>query len=311
MNAPRHIYRRRRLTALGGLVAVLVAAALVAGSGGDDGETSKTAASVQETTPPELPRGGRSILPEHRVVAFYGAPQSRELGALGIGTPRGAARRLERQAREYRREDRAELPALELITVIANAHPGDDGMYRSRQSDAVIKRYLRAARRTKSLLLLDIQPGRSDFFTETTRLKKWLKEPDVGLALDPEWRVGEGEVPGQVIGHVSSREVNATSAWLEQLVAEGDLPEKLFVIHQFTDDMVDHTRLKLREGLAMVLNVDGFGGREIKRAKYRSFAREAPEFHHGFKLFYEEDTDLMTARQVLRMRPRPELVVYE
>jgi hypothetical protein len=311
VSAPQHIYWRRRLTALGGLAAVLLTAALLAGNGGDDGEPSKGVSSAQAATPPELPRGGRSVLPEHRVVAFYGAPQSRRLGALGIGTPRGAARRLARQAREYRGEDRGELPALELITVIANADPGDDGMYRARQTDAVIKRYLRAARRAKALLLLDIQPGRSDFFTETTRLEKWLKEPDVGLALDPEWRVAEGQVPGQVIGQVSSREVNATSAWLAQLVKDKGLPEKLFVIHQFTDDMVDHTRLKLREGLDMVLNVDGFGGREIKRAKYRNFARQAPDFHHGFKLFYEEDTDLMTARQVLRMRPRPELVVYE
>ena len=114
-----------------------------------------------------------------------------------------------------------------------------------------------------------------------------------------------------MIGHVAAREVNATSAWLAQLVEENDLPEKLFVIHQFTDDMVDHTGLKQPEGLAMVLNVDGFGGREVKSAKYRSFAREATEFHHGFKLFYEEDTGLMTPRQVLRLRPRPELVVYE
>jgi hypothetical protein len=310
VTAPRHIYWRRRLTALGGLAAALGAAALLAGNG-EDSDAPEPASSAQEQTPPALPRGGTSVLPEHRVVAFYGAPQSRELGALGIGTPNGAARRLAREARRYRRGDRAELPALELITVIANADPGDDGMYRSRQEDAVIRRYLRAARRAKALLLLDIQPGRSDFFTETTRLEKWLKEPDVGLALDPEWRVGEGEVPGQVIGRVSSREVNATSAWLAQLVEKEGLPEKLFVIHQFTEDMVDHTRVKLREGLDMVLNVDGFGGQEIKKAKYRSFAGEAEDFHHGFKLFYEEDTDLMTPRQVLRMRPRPSLVVYE
>jgi hypothetical protein len=310
VKAPQHIIWRRRLTALGVLAAVLVAAALLLGNGEDTPEQRQASAQEPEA-PPELPRGGRSVLPEHRVVAFYGAPQSRELGALGIGTPRGAARRLAREARRYRRNDRAELPALELITVIANAHPGDDGMYRSRQEDKVIRRYLRAARRAKALLLLDIQPGRSDFFTETTRLEKWLKQPDVGLALDPEWRVQEGEVPGQVIGQVSAREVNATSAWLAHLVEEHDLPEKLFVIHQFTDDMVDHTRLKQREGLAMVLNVDGFGGQEIKIAKYRNFAREAKEFHHGFKLFYEEDTDLMSPRQVLRMRPRPELVVYE
>jgi hypothetical protein len=244
-------------------------------------------------------------------VAYYGAPQDPQLGALGIGPPDSAVRRLERQARPYDRKRRPVLPALELITVIANADPGEDGMYRSRQEDAVIRRYLRAARRVKGLLLLDIQPGRADFFSETVRLRKWLKEPDVGLALDPEWRVSAGEVPGQVIGQVGSREVNATSAWLAQLVQRRNLPEKLFVIHQFTDDMVDHTELKQPEGLAMVLNVDGFGGREVKIAKYRNFAREAKEFIPGFKLFYEEDVNLLAPRDVMRMKPRPQLVVYE
>lgn len=311
MSEPQHVYWRRRLTVLAGLLGVVVAAALLLGNGGDDGEAQRAATDAQEADPPELPRGGVSVLPEYRVVAFYGAPQSRELGALGIGTPDGATRRLVRHARQFGRPDRPELPALELIAVIANAHPGDDGMYRARQPDKVIRRYLRAARRAKALLLLDIQPGRSDFFTETMRLKKWLKQPDVGLALDPEWRVTEGEVPGQVIGHVSSREVNATSAWLDQLVERNNLPEKLFVIHQFTDDMVDHTTLKRRARLATVLNVDGFGEQGIKKAKYRRFAREARDFHPGFKLFFEEDTNLMTPRQVMRMKPRPDLIVYE
>ena len=310
MTQPQHVYWRRRLTALAGVAGVVVAAALLSGNGGADGEPQRAANAAQEP-PPELPRGGLSVLPEHRVVAFYGAPQSRDLGALGIGTPVAAARRLVRQARDYGRRNRPELPALELIAVIANAHAGDDGMYRARQPDKVIRRYLNAARRAKALLLLDIQPGRSDFFTETTRLEKWLKQPDVGLALDPEWRVADGQIPGQVIGRVSSREVNATSAWLDQLVERNRLPEKLFVIHQFTDDMVDHTTLKRRERLATVLNVDGFGGQEIKKAKYRRFAREAREFHPGFKLFFEEDTDLMTPRQVMRMKPRPDLIVYE
>ena len=305
----RQVYRRRRLAALGAVIAPLAIAAAVMGNGDD--EKARTASQTAKPAPPELPRGGRSVFPEHRVVAFYGAPQDPQLGALGIGSPDSATRRLRRQARPYDRERRPVLPALELITVIANADPGEDGMYRSRQEDRVIRRYLRAARRAKALLLLDIQPGRADFFTETTRLRKWLKQPDVGLALDPEWRVGEGEVPGQVIGRVASREVNATSAWLAQLVADRNLPEKLFVIHQFTDDMVDHTELKLRDGLAMVLNVDGFGGREVKIAKYRNFAREAKEFIPGFKLFYEEDLNLLAPRDVMRMKPRPALVVYE
>jgi hypothetical protein len=298
------------LTLLAAVVVVLGGTFVLIGSGGDN-DPGRTAAKDKPPALAELPRGGRSILPEFRVVAYYGAPQSRELGALGIGSPQGAARRLARQAEPYARKSRPVLPALELITVIANADAGGDGTYRARQTDAVIRRYLRAARRAKALLLLDIQPGRSDFFIETTRLEKWLKQPDVSLALDPEWRVGEGEVPGQIIGQVDAREVNATSAWLAQLVQRYKLPEKLFVVHQFTDDMVDERALKEREGLAMVLNVDGFGNQAIKKAKYRDFTRQAPDAYHGLKLFYEEDTDMMRPTEVMRLKPRPFLVVYE
>jgi hypothetical protein len=310
VSQPSNIYLRRRLTLLAGCVVAVVVALVLIGSGGN-GEPRRAAAEKKPPKPLELPRGGRSILPEFRVVAYYGAPQSHELGALGIGSPDHAVRRLARQAEPYERKSRPVLPALELITVIANADPGDDGMYRARQPDAVIRRYLRAARRAKALLMLDIQPGRSDFFTETTRLRKWLKQPDVSLALDPEWRVRDGEVPGQIIGHVESREVNATSAWLAQLVARYKLPEKLFVVHQFTDDMVDERALKPREGLATVLNVDGFGSQPAKKSKYRDFTRQAPDAYHGFKLFYEEDTDMMRPPEVMRLRPRPVLVVYE
>ena len=285
--------------------------ALAAGGLSDGDEPPAKAEKAAAPKPVELPRGGRAVLPDHRVVAFYGAPQSRELGVLGIGSPDRAARRLEREAGRYATERRPVLPALELIAVIANADAGADDMYRTRQTDAVIRRYLRAARRHRMLLVLDIQPGRSDFFTETTRLERWLREPDVGLALDPEWRVTELEVPGQVIGQVDAREVNATSAWLAQLVARHDLPQKLFVVHQFTDDMVDDAQLKRRDELAMVLNADGFGTKPLKVAKYREFTRAAPSFEQGFKLFYEEDVGLMRARDVMRLRPAPDVVVYE
>jgi len=313
MGLPPRVYWQRRLALAAGLLAVVAIAALLLGSGGSDAPRP-TAAGEQAAAPPapsQLPRGGRSILPEHRVVAYYGAPQDPQLGALGIGRPDTAARRLERQAEPYGRKRRPVLPALELITVIATADDGDEGLHRTRLDDAVIRRYLRAARRAKALLLLDVQPGRSDFFTETTRLRKWLEKPDVGLALDPEWRVTGSEVPGQVIGRVSAREVNATSAWLDQLTARLDLPEKLLVIHQFTDDMVDETALKPRDNLAFVLNADGFGGRAVKRAKYHAFTRQEHGFHQGFKLFYEEDQDLMGPRDVMRLRPQPDFVVYE
>jgi len=315
VGVPDPAVQRRRLAA-GAIAGALALASATAGAlSGAGGESTPPRSQAEEPAatpePAELPRGGRSIFPRHRVVAYYGAPQDDELGALGIGTPASAARRLERQAKAYARPGRPVLPALELIAVIANADAGEDGMYRSRQPNAVIRRYLRAARRAKALLLLDVQPGASDFFTETTRLERWLREPDVSLALDPEWRVQPGQVPGQVIGSVDAREVNAVTAWLAQLAERHDLPQKLVVIHQFTDDMVDDKALKPRDGLEIVLNADGFGTRPVKKSKYDAFTRSAPGFESGFKLFYKEDVGLMTPRQVLRLRPPPDFVVYE
>jgi hypothetical protein len=306
------VFRRRRLVALAVLLAVVAAVVALLLGGGEQEPAPRKAAPEPAEKPVELPRGGRRLLPDQRIVAFYGAPQAQELGELGIGSPASAARRLERQAKAYARPGRPVLPAMELIAVVAAAHPEEDGRYNTRQDDSVIRRYLRAARRAKALLVLDIQPGRSDFFTEATRLEKWLREPDVGLALDPEWRMGPDEVPGNVIGSVEAREVNAVSAWLSRLVVRNRLPEKLFLIHQFTDDMVDDTQLRERAGLAMVLNADGFGTRELKRVKYHAFTSSPRRFFHtGFKLFYREDTHLMQPRHVLRLRPPPDVVIYE
>jgi hypothetical protein len=299
--------------ALGVLLMIVAGAVALLTRGGPQSPAPRSASEPKAAVKPlELPRGGRRLLPERRIVAYYGAPQDDELGALGIGSPARAARRLERQAKPYAQAGRPVLPAMELIAVTAAAHPGEGDRFNTRQDDAVIDRYLRAARKANALLVLDIQPGRSDFYTEATRLERWLVEPDVGLALDPEWRMGPGEVPGQVIGSVEAREVNAVTAWLSQLAVRNKLPQKLLLIHQFTDDMVDDTQLHERPGLAMVLNADGFGTQELKRVKYHAFTSSPRRFFgEGFKLFYREDTDLMTPREVLRLRPPPDVVVYE
>jgi hypothetical protein len=279
---------------------------LLAGCGG--AEATKPVARTATPTPTPQP----PILPDKRVVAFYGNPADRQLGILGIGSPDLAGRRLVRQAKAYARKTRPVQPAMELLAVVANADPGVDGLYRRRERAGIIRRYLKAARKVKARLILDIQPGRADFFSETVHLKKWLEEPDVDLALDPEWRVVAGQVPGDVIGAVSSREVNATTAWLEKLVVEQKLPPKLVVIHQFTHDMVrDKHLLQDRPHLSMVLNADGFGGREVKIAKYKDFVKGPRFFHDGFKLFYEEDTGLMKPAQVMRLKPPPDFIVYE
>ena len=313
MSEPAAIYRRRRATALGALAALLALAVLAARScGSDPGESADAVAPAPAPQRAQLPGGGRRIFPDYRVVGFYGAPQHERLGILGIGTPARAAAKLEQVARKYERKTRPVLPAFELIATIANAHPGDDGMYRTQQPAEIIDRYLKGARRAKALLLLDIQPGRADFRAEAERLQPWLLQPDVGLALDPEWSVVEGQVPGQQIGRITAEKVNEIAKWLSDLVVEHDLPEKLFVIHQFTHDMIaGKERVAKPPGLAVTMNVDGFGDRPNKISKYKDFTSGTARFHDGFKLFYEEDTNLMSPGAVLDLRPPPDLVVYE
>ena len=310
---PPHVYRRRRLGAVA-VLAALGAAAFAVGTSvtGEEDDTPNVLSAASGPPLPQLPGGGRRLFPDKRVVAFYGAPQDPQLGVLGIGTPAQAGRKLLRQARPYERRTRPVLPAMELLATIANRDPGADGLYISRQEPAVIDRYLRAARRIDALLILDIQPGRAGFVSEMRRLARWLREPDVGLALDPEWHVQEGEVPGQVIGSVDASVVDQVSRELAAIVRDGRLPEKLLLIHQFTDDMIrDKGRLQRHDGVALTINVDGFGDQPNKVGKYSELTQTARGFHHGFKLFYEEDTNLMQPRNVLALGPPPDVVVYE
>src|SRR5262249_29223293 len=155
---------------------------LLAASGGGRDYVSHTtthaALAKPPPPPPELPRGGRKLFPHYRVVGFYGAPQDKELGALGIGTPDAMAKRLRKAARPFRRGGRPIMPAFELIAVVASGAPGNDGNSSYRQKRGVIDTYLAAARRAKALLVLDVQPGHADFLAETKRLRPYLEQPD-------------------------------------------------------------------------------------------------------------------------------------
>ncbi len=297
---------------------VLLVAFLVTrgGSHGGDGlaaaiATAKDHAKPKAKPPPQLPGGGRTLFPSRRIVAYYGAPENVELGALGIGTPRQAGEKLLKQMRPYRRGGRKLLPAMELIAVVAAGSPQSDNSYNTKQSYAIVKKYLKAARRIHALLILDIQPGHEQFLPLVKHYGRFLREPDVDVALDPEWAT-PGAVPGTVIGSTDAATVNRVSVYLAAIVKKYRLPEKMLLVHQFTDGMIrNKPQLSRSPGVPLVLNVDGFGSQAVKISKYDDFTHPRNRYRSGFKLFYKEDTDTMTPREVLRLRPRPDVVIYE
>lgn len=256
-------------------------------------------------------RTERVFAPGRVLVAYYGTAGTGALGVLGERTPEAAHRRLARAARPFARVYGEARPVHELIVTIADAHPGGDGDYSHDIARSAVRRQLALARRTGALVVLDLQPGRADF-AEVARRWAWaLRRPHVGLALDPEWRMGPGQVPGRVIGSVRAREVNRVSAWLAALVRRHDLPEKVFVVHQFRSSMLpDIERIRSRDGLAMVQHVDGFGTRSQKVDTYRAVARPGA-FAMGFKLFYDEDIGLMGPRAVHALAPKVRFVSYQ
>jgi hypothetical protein len=289
--------------------------------GTDAAGTGTTAPTATGTTaapaaaPGELPRGGRTLFPRYRLVGYSGAPGSTAFGRLGVGNLDERVREIEKRGRAYD-ADREVLPVLELITVIANAHPGPDGDYATQVGDATIRRYLAAARRHRALLLLDVQPGRADFLDVVRRLRPWLEQPDVGLALDPEWAVEPGQVPGAVYGRTTGKELDSVARYLDRIVREKALPQKVLVFHQVAARVVRRQEaITEHPGVAVIKSVDGIGSREAKIDTWRVLVRDLPPaVHSGFKLFFDEDTrhgPLMTPKQVLALRPQPEYVLYE
>lgn len=260
---------------------------------------------------PELPQGGRRIYPGHVLVAYYGTATTPVMGVLGEDTPDRITERLRGAARPYERSRHTVQIVYELIVTIADRTPGPDGDYSHDIAREDVQRYLRAARRNGALLVLDLQPGRSGFLEVAKRWRWALEHPWVGLALDPEWRMGPGQVPGETIGQVRAAEVNRVSRWLQRIARRHDHPQKLLLLHQFRRDMVvDIENVVSRRRLAMVQHVDGFGTQSQKRSTYAAVA-EPDRFVMGFKLFYDEDTDLMTPAEVLRLRPRVRFVSYQ
>lgn len=253
-----------------------------------------------------------SFLRYNLLVTWYGNPHTPKMGVLGEYRGEELAKGLVEQARAYEAvTTRRVQPAYELVTIVAQGTPGADGLWRRRESKKVIDQMLAEARAHHFKLVLDVQVGHSTVESELEYIRKYLEEPDVYLALDPEFHMWEGQRPGHVIGHTLADDINYSIDLLDAIIAAKNLPPKVLIVHQFTMNMLpDKEKVKESARVDVALDMDGWGDRPLKLAIYRMVTRKPLEFA-AIKLFYRKDSNMLAPAEALGLKPSPAVVIYQ
>lgn len=262
---------------------------------------------------------GEALLPFNRIVAYYGNFYSTRMGILGEFEPEVVKAKLLEQIAEWEvaDPDTPVIPAAHYIAMVAQGSAGEDGMYRAVMPDEEIEKAYQLARELNGVLFIDLQIGLSDIEVELPKFQKFLKRPDVHLGIDPEFAMADGDKPGTVIGRYEAEEINFVSQYLADLVHEYQLPPKVLAVHRFTDAMVqDVEDIVLRPEVQVVIHMDGWGSKDLKRGTYRQVVEEEPLQFAGLKIFYKNDlkppsTGIFTPEEALELYPKPIYIQYQ
>jgi hypothetical protein len=263
----------------------------------------------------ELPGGGQVVFPGRRMAALYGHPGTPAMGVLGEQGAAESIRRAQDLAAQYEPlVDEPVVPAFELIATVASSAAGADGDYSDESSVDDLRPWIDAAADAGVYVVLDLQPGRTDFLTQARRYEDLLTEPNVGLALDPEWRLGPTQVHLEQIGSVGVAEINRVITWLADLTRDHHLPQKLLLVHQFRTAMItNRARMDTsRDELSVLIHADGFGTPGQKFATWNALQpHPPPNITWGWKNFIDEDQPTFTPAQTVAIEPSPRFVSYQ
>ncbi|MCK7678262.1 MBL fold metallo-hydrolase [Corynebacterium sp. CCM 9186] len=267
------------------------------------------------TATTEQPGGGQLVFPGRRMIAYYGHPSGGALGIMGERTPGESVAHLSELVAQYAPlSGEPVIPAFEIIATVASGSPGPDGDYSNEADPEELRPYIDAITDAGGYAVLDLQPGRARLIDQAKIYTDLLKLPNVGLALDAEWKLGPDEVPLQQVGHVQADEVNEVADWLAELTANNNLPQKAFVLHQFQLQMIrDRETIDLEHPeLAFVLHADGHGTASDKFATFDALRQDLdPRYFIAWKNFIDEDTPMFTPEQTMEITPRPWFVSYQ
>ena len=260
-----------------------------------------------------------AILPNKRIVAYYGNPLSKRMGVLGEYPKDQMLSMLDKEVANWSKADPSHpvVPALHLIVTVAQGAPGKNGLYRLQMRDSMVNEVYSWIKAKGGIFFVDVQVGKSTVMAELPRLRPILENPDVHLALDPEFAMApSGKVPGTKIGTLDARDINWAVNFLDEIARAKKLPPKILVVHRFTRPMVTNSRdIKFTPNVQIVMDMDGWGPPWLKFDSYRDYVKKEPVQFTGFKLFYHNDTKkgdaLLTPAEVLRLNPRPLYIQYQ
>jgi len=260
-----------------------------------------------------------AILPFDRIVAYYGNLYSKNMGVLGEYPEDIMLQKLETEVQKWQTADPATpvIPALHYIAVVAQGSAGQDGNYTTRMPFTEIDKVIAMAAKINAIVFLDVQVGFSNVQTEIPLLEKYLKMPQVHLAIDPEFSMKTGIRPGKVVGTLDASDINFAANYLAGLVKANNLTPKILVIHRYTENMVtNYKEITPLPEVQIVMNMDGWGGKAKKINTYQQFIYKEPVQFTGFKLFYKNDvltpgTVLMTPNDLLKLNPQPIYIQYQ
>lgn len=260
-----------------------------------------------------------AVLPFNRIVAFYGNLYSKKMGILGEIPKNEMLSKLKGEVANWQAADSSipVIPALHYVAVTAQGAPGKDGKHRLRMPSSQMDTMINWAKEINGLVFLDIQVGHSSVRDEVPPLEKYLQLPQVHLGIDPEFSMKGGHVPGKKIGTFSAEDVNIAIDDLAALVKKYNLPPKILVVHRFTQGMLtNYAAIKKVPEVQVVIDMDGWGDKTLKRSTYLRYIYREPVEFTGFKLFYKNDTktganQLYTPQELLKFIPKPIYIQYQ
>lgn len=260
-----------------------------------------------------------AILPFNRIIAYYGNLFSTRMGILGELPKEQMLKKLKGEVDKWQAADTTVkvIPALHYIAVTAQGSPGTANKYRLRMPFHQIDTILNWSKEAGALTFLDIQVGHSTLNEEVTALDEYLKLPTVHLGIDPEFSMKTGHAPGKKIGTFDATDINWVIEHLAGLVQTHNLPPKILVIHRFTQGMMtNYKNIKNVPEVQVVIDMDGWGPKYLKRSTWLRYIYREPVAYTGFKIFYKNDTktgadQLYSPEELLKFTPQPNYIQYQ